>query len=119
MAQEKKSPRRESGQEGAGSLGARPPGGGAQPHVLWAIVSAVALVLLAPALFVAGFFTNEWVSDDDGGTTAVVAQPTPSAPTPAPATPTPPPLVPATVDDDPFIGPEDAAVTIIEFSDYQ
>jgi hypothetical protein len=119
MAQEKKSPRRESGQEGAGLPGARPPDGGTQPHVLWAVVSAVALVLFAPALFVAGFFFNEWRSDDDGGTTAVVAQPTPSAPTPAPATPTPPPLVPATADDDAFTGPAEAAVTLIEFSDYQ
>jgi len=77
------------------------------PHVAWAVVSAVVLVLAAPALFAAGFFTNEWVGDD-GGTTGVTQ-----------ATPTPPPAVAPTADDDPFIGPEDAAVTIIEFSDFQ
>ena len=63
-------------------------GKGMQPHVVWAVVSAVVLVLFAPALFVAGFFTNELVSDDDGGTT-VVAQPSPTGATPGPATPTP------------------------------
>jgi hypothetical protein len=35
------------------------------------------------------------------------------------ATPTPPAVVEASVDDDPFRGPEDAAVTIIDFSDFQ
>jgi protein-disulfide isomerase len=33
--------------------------------------------------------------------------------------PTPAPLVAATADDDPFIGPDDASVTVIEFTDYQ
>jgi protein-disulfide isomerase len=78
-------------------------------------VSAVVLVVFAPGLFAAGFFTNELVSDDDGGTD-VIAQPSPSAGTPSA---TPAPLVAATADDDPFIGPEDAPVTIIEFTDYQ
>jgi protein-disulfide isomerase len=92
-----------------GSLGARP------PHIVWAVVSAVVLVIFAPGLFVGGFFTNELMSDDDGGT-AAVAQASPSPGTPSA---TPPPVVAATVDDDPFIGPADATVTIIEFTDYQ
>ena len=86
--------------EAQGSPSGRP------PHIVWALVSAVVLVVFAPGLFVAGFFTNELVSDDEGGTTVL-------------PTPTPAPVVAASADDDPSIGPEDALVTIIEFSDYQ
>ena len=50
---------------------------GGTSQVAWVVVSAIALVLLAPGFFVAGFFTNELVSDDGDGT--VVAQPTPAA----------------------------------------
>ncbi len=98
--------------EAQGSSSGRP------PHIVWALVSAVVLVVFAPGLFAAGFFTNELVSDDDGGTD-LVAQPSPSAGTPSAPPPTAAPLVAATADDDPFIGPEDAPVTIIEFTDYQ
>jgi protein-disulfide isomerase len=51
----------------------------------------------------------------------VVGQPSPTVqPTvPVQPTPTPPTVVEVSVDDDPFIGPEDAAVTIVEFSDYR
>ena len=90
-----------------------------RPYIVSAVVSALVLVLFAPALFMAGFFTNELVSDDDDGT-AVVAQPSPSGGTPsAQPTPSPPPVVAASADDDPFIGPADAPVTIIDFSDFQ
>jgi hypothetical protein len=88
---------------------------GRPAHIVWAVMSAVVLVIFAPGLFVAGFFTNELMSDDEGGT-VVVGQPSPAPGTPSA---TPPRVVAATADDDPFIGPEDASVTVIEFTDYQ
>ncbi len=93
-----------------------------RPYILSAVVCA-GVVLFAAAFFVLGFATNELVSDDEGGT-AVVAQPSPSGGTPsaqptAPTTPSPPAVVAASADDDPFIGPADAPVTIIDFSDFQ
>ncbi len=90
-----------------------------RPYILSAIVSA-GVLLFAAAFFVLGFATNELVSDDEGGT-AVGAQPSPSSqgsPSAQP-TPSPPAVVAASADDDPFIGPADAPVTIIDFSDFQ
>jgi protein-disulfide isomerase len=76
-------------------------------------------VLLAPGLFVAGYFTNAAV-DDDGGTTVVNNPTAPAGQTAVvQATPTPPAIVAASVDDDPAWGAQDAPVTIIEFSDFQ
>ena len=99
------------------------PTGGVTRDVVWAAATAVALIVCAAGLFVAGFFTQDWVSDDDGGT-AAVAQPSPAGGTPAAqptalATPTPPPVVQVSTDDAPARGPKDAKVTILEFSDYQ
>ena len=99
------------------SLG--PGTGGSGSRVGW-IVSANLLAVLAVVLAVVALvfqFTDE---DEDNGQ-AVVGQPSPTA-QPSPAvqpTPSPPAVVEVSVDDDPFTGPEDAAVTIVEFSDYQ
>jgi len=90
-------------------------------------VSANLLALLALGLAVVGLVFHFTEDDGDGGLTgaagqptATVGQPTPVVqPTPTPPTPTPPTVVEVSTDDDPFIGPEDAAVTIVEFSDYQ
>jgi protein-disulfide isomerase len=99
----RRTPRREKGET------ERPP---ASATVAW---GAVALALVAMALGVAALvlhFADE--GGEEGG--PAVGQ---STPTVQPTTPTPPPAVAASADDDPFIGPADAPVTIIEFSDYQ
>jgi len=95
--------------------GVQAPAKGMPPHVVWAAVTAVVLVLFAAGIFVAGFFTNELVSDEGGGTGAV-AQLTPPNATPSPI---PPPVVAVSVDDAPAWGPADAKVTVVEFGDYQ
>jgi len=119
MGEKRERSARKGGQRRTGEPEAWGSPSGRPPHVVWAVVSAVVLVVFAPGLFVAGFVTNDLVNDDGGGT-SMVAQPSPSVGTPsAQATGTPPPVVPASADDDPFIGPADAPVTIIEFSDYQ
>lgn len=93
--------------------------GGATSLMRW-IVSAnvVALVALVVAVVALVFqFTEE---DEEGGQPAV-GQPSPTAQPTVPVQPTPTPtpaVVEASVDDDPMWGPEDAPVTIIEFSDF-
>ena len=97
------------------------PTGGVTRDVVWAAATAVALIVCAAGLFVAGFFTQDLLSDDDGGTEVVLlpSGDTPSAQPTAQASPTPLPVIQVSTDDAPAWGPEDAEVTIIEFSDYQ
>ena len=68
---------------------------------------------LFAALFVISLFWNPLGNDSGGGTGNVIPTPTPTP------TPTQPSQVSASADDDPFLGDENAPVTIIEFSDYQ
>ena len=78
-------------------LAARP----ARPRGLFTsspLVAVVALVLYGGVLFAGGYFTNELMGESEES--PAVAQPTVSA------------------DDDPALGPADAAVTVVEFSDY-
>lgn len=95
-----------------------PPRAGGLPPIVGTALAAAILLIAGGGTFAGGYFTNAAV-DDDGGT-QVVANPTAPAGQPtAQATPTPPVVVAVSVDDDPSWGPDDAAVTIVEFSDYQ
>lgn len=103
-------------------LQARPASDG-QRSLLPTVVAVLVVAFAAVGIFVLGMVAHALTTDDDGGGGGAiqVVQASPSTagaqPTPAPR-PT-PQLVEATVDDDPARGPEDAAVTVIEFSDFQ
>lgn len=96
-----------------------PGGGGLSSQMSWAIVSANVVALLALVLAVAALVLQ--FTDEDGGDGATAAKPTTTAQatTVVQATPTPVVVAGVSVDDDPSIGPEDAAVTIVGFTDYQ
>jgi len=99
------------------------PGG----NVRTAVIS-LATVVVGVALFAAGFLTHSLLDDDLDPVEEDLAvltervgeiQDLLGGAVGDGASPTPAPVVAATADDDPFIGPEDASVTIIEFTDYQ
>jgi protein-disulfide isomerase len=89
------------------SEGWKEPGTGAPDSRIGWIVSANVLALLAMGLALAGLVLH--FTDEEGG-----AKPTAVAQ----ATPTAPAVVQVSVDHAPSWGPEDAPVTIVEFSDY-
>ena len=83
------------------------------------VVSGLISVAVTAVMCVAGFFTYDALRGDSGGE-APAAQASPVAtPSTPQAPPTPAGPIEVSVDDDPFKGPEDAPVTIVEFGDYQ
>jgi len=82
------------------------------------IVSANLLALVALGLAVAGLALH--LTEEGNGGGSAVLQPSPTAQPTATVQPTPttPATVQVSVDDDPSWGPEDAPVTIVEFSDF-
>lgn len=116
MVEETRGPTGQQGRLG-GAVG--PPRGGGLPSIVGTALAAAILLIAGGGVFAGGYFTNAAV-DDDGGT----AGPNPTAPTGTQtpvvgATATPPAVVDVSVDDDPSVGPDDAKVTVVEFSDFQ
>ncbi len=114
------------GRKGSGRKGGQPeagpgePGrGGSAAQTGW-IVSANVLAVLALVLAVVALVLYITEDDEEGSLTGAAGQPTATAqPTVVQPTPTPPIVVEnVSVDDDPSWGPEDAPVTIVEFSEF-
>ena len=93
---------------------------GGLPSFVGTALAAAILLIAGGGVFAGGYFTNAAVDDDGGGGTTVANPTAPPATQVAQPTATPPVVVEnVSVDDDPSKGPDDAAVTVIEFSDFQ
>jgi protein-disulfide isomerase len=77
---------------------------------------AAAVSLFAAGMFFAGFYTRETMDDEPSVPALAAASQAGQQAAPQPTVLA---VVDVSVDDDPARGPEDAAVTIIEFSDFQ
>jgi protein-disulfide isomerase len=118
MSEGRKGRGRTGGGPEAESAGSSPGGGrgGLGSRGGW-IVSANLLALVALVLAVVGLVFH--FTDEGNGGGSAVLQPSPTAQPTATGQPTPTPaVVEVSVDDDPSWGPEDAPVTIVEFSDF-
>jgi protein-disulfide isomerase len=120
MSQAKRGRGRRGGSPEAGPAGSSsgPARGGSSSLMGW-IVSANLLAVLAVILAVVALVFQFTEEDENGGQPAV-GQPSPTAQPTATVQPTPtqPAVVDVSVDDDPSWGPEDAPVTIVEFSEF-
>jgi protein-disulfide isomerase len=100
---------------------ARPPAGpglDTRRYLVPGALAAAVVAFAAVGIFVLGMFTHSVAFDNGGGSTVQVV-PTGQAAVGGGAQPTPAGPVDVSVDDDPSLGPADAPVTIIEFSDFQ
>jgi protein-disulfide isomerase len=99
------------------------PGLDTRRYLVPGALAAAVVAFAAVGIFVLGMFTHSVAFDNGGGSTVQVV-PTAQGGTGEGAQPTAGPTavvgpVDVSADDDPAQGPEDAAVTIIEFSDFQ
>ena len=121
MSEAGKGQGRKGGRPEEGQAGPFPgSGGGGSASLIGWIVSANIVALVALGVAVVALFFHPFVDENGDGGAPAVAQVSPTA-QPSPAVqPTPTPVVVEDVsaDDDPFWGPEDAPVTIIEFSEF-